>query len=227
MMKKHFLLLSVLVCFLLISCSENSEREGQDQTESTETLQHVEMVLVEPGSPLASLQFSDSTQAITYAEVCQEVFTSYKYVINGQLTVDSNLTRLLQEVEYTGYANTVELEEMRKRIPELKNFQYPMDQIPDFDAVGVNDDANDLIVGTIVAYSKGVKNSDHHPLIASLCLEIDSLNGNYVLQTRNWFNQAVDAYHLFIADHRDQLLKDGNKEDQLVTIRSFALPPEQ
>lgn len=116
----------------------------------------------------------------------------------------SNLTRLLQEVEYSGDYNRLKLDSLKKDIDQLAAVRYDQQTMSDSDLINLYDSMTTQAMGEVTVFTTRLSQFDQYPLMGQLIQEVFEADDR-ILRFRIDYDRAAKQYNSFIEEHEPDL----------------------
>jgi hypothetical protein len=193
-------LIAFLCCAVLLAACENSKKEPVVENPTVEKV--------------------DVMKSNTDVMV-DSVNKSWNAIIKQDDDKFASIKRLLDEISYTKKYDMTTQDALMKEIPAIKAQRFNQDNI-DSSAVEKYDEATDNYVKKVFALADKTKELESHPIAAEL--KDDIMNANSVetiVQVRNNYNKAVQAYNDYLQKNKDAIAKLGPPYDTLSPKKTF------
>ncbi len=140
--------------------------------------------------------------------VFQDINTQLEAAWNTMIQDDddklSNLTRLLQEVEYSGDYNRLKLDSLKKDIDQLAAVRYDQQTMSDSDLINLYDSMTTQAMGEVTVFTTRLSQFDQYPLMGQLIQEVFEADDR-ILRFRIDYDRAAKQYNSFIEEHEPDL----------------------
>lgn len=140
--------------------------------------------------------------------VFQDINTQLEAAWNTMIQDDddklSNLTRLLQEVEYSGDYNRLKLDSLKKDIDQLAAVRYDQQTMSDSDLINLYDSMTTQAMGEVTVFTTRLSQFDQYPLMGQLLQEVFEADDR-ILRFRIEYDRAAKQYNSFIEEHEPDL----------------------
>jgi len=140
--------------------------------------------------------------------VFQDINTQLEAAWNTMMQDDddklSNLTRLLQEVEYSGDYNRLKLDSLKKDIDQLAAVRYDQQTMSDSDLINLYDSMTTQAMGEVTVFTTRLSQFDQYPLMGQLIQEVFEADDR-ILRFRIDYDRAAKQYNSFIEEHEPDL----------------------
>ena len=140
--------------------------------------------------------------------VFQDINTQLEAAWNTMMQDDddklSNLTRLLQEVEYSGDYNRLKLDSLKKDIDQLAAVRYDQQTMSDSDLINLYDSMTTRAMGEVTVFTTRLSQFDQYPLMGQLIQEVFEADDR-ILRFRIDYDRAAKQYNSFIEEHEPDL----------------------
>jgi hypothetical protein len=149
------------------------------------------------------------------------VNNSWNAIIKQDDDKFTSIKRLLDEISYCKKYDMTKQDDLVKEIPAIKAQRFNQDNI-DSSAVEKYDEATDAYVKKVFALADKTKELESHPIAGEL--KDDIMNANSVesiVQVRNNYNKAVQAYNNHLQKNKDEITKMGPPYTSLNPKKTF------
>lgn len=140
--------------------------------------------------------------------VFQDINTQLEAAWNTMMQDDddklSNLTRILQEVEYSGDYNRLKLDSLKKDIDQLAAVRYDQQTMSDSDLINFYDSMTTQAMGEVTVFTTRLSQFDQYPLMGQLIQEVFEADDR-ILRFRIDYDRAAKQYNSFIEEHEPDL----------------------
>jgi hypothetical protein len=140
--------------------------------------------------------------------VFQDINTQLEAAWNTMMQDDddklSNLTRILQEVEYSGDYNRLKLDSLKKDIGQLAAVRYDQQTMSDSDLINLYDSMTTQVMGEITVFTTRLSQFDQYPLMGQLLQETFEADDR-ILRYRIEYDRSAKQYNSFIEEHEPDL----------------------
>lgn len=140
--------------------------------------------------------------------VFQDINTQLEAAWNTMMQDDddklSNLTRILQEVEYSGDYNRLKLDSLKKDIDQLAAVRYDQQTMSDSDLINLYDSMTTQAMGEVTVFTTRLSQFDQYPLMGQLIQEVFEADDR-ILRFRIDYDRAAKQYNSFIEEHEPDL----------------------
>jgi len=140
--------------------------------------------------------------------VFQDINTQLEAAWNTMIQDDddklSNLTRLLQEVEYSGDYNRLKLDSLKKDIDQLAAVRYDQQTMSNSDLINLYDSMTTQAMGEVTVFTTRLSQFDQYPLMGQLIQEVFEADDR-ILRFRIDYDRAAKQYNSFIEEHEPDL----------------------
>lgn len=140
--------------------------------------------------------------------VFQDINTQLEAAWNTMMLDDddklSNLTRILQEVEYSGDYNRLKLDSLKKDIDQLAAVRYDQQTMSDSDLINLYDSMTTQAMGEVTVFTTRLSQFDQYPLMGQLIQEVFEADDR-ILRFRIDYDRAAKQYNSFIEEHEPDL----------------------
>ncbi len=140
--------------------------------------------------------------------VFQDINTQLEAAWNTMIQDDddklSNLTRLLQEIEYSGDYNRLKLDSLKKDIDQLAAVRYDQQTMSDSDLINLYDSMTTQAMGEVTVFTTRLSQFDQYPLMGQLIQEVFEADDR-ILRFRIDYDRAAKQYNSFIEEHEPDL----------------------
>lgn len=116
----------------------------------------------------------------------------------------SNLTRILQEVEYSGDYNRLKLDSLKKDIDQLAAVRYDQQSMSDSDLINLYDSMTTQVMGEVTVFTTRLSQFDQYPLMGQLLQETFEADDR-ILRFRIDYDRSAKQYNSFIEEHEPDL----------------------
>jgi len=141
----------------------------------------------------------DSLKTV-FHDINTELDITWKEMIQDDDEKLHNLTRLLQEVEYSSNYNRLKLDSLKEDIDHLASVRYNQQSMSDSDLINLYDSMTTQVMGEVTLFTTRLEQFEQFPLMGQLLQEVFEADDR-VLRYRIEYDKTAKQYNSFIETH--------------------------
>jgi len=145
----------------------------------------------------------DSLKTVFY-DINTELDITWKEMMQDDDEKLHNLTRLLQEVEYSGNYNRLKLDSLKEDIDQLASVRYNQQSMSDSDLINLYDSMTTQVMGEVTLFTTRLEQFEQFPLMGQLLQEVFEADDR-VLRYRIEYDKTAKQYNSFIEAHEPDM----------------------
>ncbi len=138
----------------------------------------------------------DSLKSV-FQEIDSNLETTWQEMITDDDEKLDNLRRILQEVEYSGSYNRLQLDSLKKDIDKLEAARYDQQTMSDSELINQYDSLTNQVLGEVTIFTTRLQQFEQYPIMGRLLQEVFEADDR-VLHHRIQYDKIAKQYNSFL-----------------------------